>query len=144
MYCEKRNVILYCRLIYSKLCDLTTVSTATKKIKHSIVTSMLFLGETIKQTQTSNPTPQAAQEPLSGLCFPTQGPGPWLRSPALAAMQVSHHHRLRPFAREHVNPGSDPFFPLHHVSDVSRAGHQHPPYPAPALTSPLLWSFLLQ
>lgn len=30
----KNKCHLYCRLIYSKLWDLTTVSTATKKIKH--------------------------------------------------------------------------------------------------------------
>lgn len=146
-YCGKRNAIFYCRLIYSILCDLTTVTTATKKIKHSVGTSMLFLGEMIKQTQTSNQTPQSAQEPRSGLCFPTQGSGPQLDSPPLAAMQGSHDHRLRPFAREHVNSGSDPFFPLSCTSPrvwcEQNRTYQHPQRPVPVPTSPLLCSFLL-
>lgn len=142
-YCGKRNAIFYCRLIYSKLCDLTTVTTATKKIKHSVGTSMLFLGEMIKQTQTSNQTPQSAQEPHSGLCFPIQGSSPRLDSPPLAAVQGSHDHQLRPFAREHVNSGSDPFFPTFlHFTTCLMWAEQDIPTPSVPRSCPYITSAL--
>lgn len=79
------------------------VSRATEKINHSVITSMLLLGEMIQQTQTSKQT-RTAQEPLLVSAFPPVAlvPGCSTAQPSLLA---------EAFAKEHINPGSDPPLP---------------------------------